>query len=364
MIKTIDLKKPDSGELLRWYDRHARVLPWRINPERRKKGEIPDPYKVWLSEIMLQQTTVATVKSYYHKFTTRWPTLADLAKADREDILKAWAGLGYYSRARNLKTCAELIMDTHNGVFPSTITDLKALPGIGDYTSSALASIAFDKPETVVDGNVERVIARLFAIEEPLPKAKTTIKQKAQQLTPKSRPGDYAQAMMDLGATICTPKRPACPLCVWKKSCAAFETGNQESFPRKAPKLAKPTRYGMAFVAVRQDGHVLLRKRPDKGLLGGMSEIPGTDWSENKPLNPYDAAPYEGEWPHNCGTIKHTFTHFHLEIIVVKTTFHDDQPAAENCWWAKNEDIPHEALPTVMKKIIEAALPGLTKKNR
>ena len=227
---------PNPSDLLEWYDRHARVLPWRISPQNRALGEVADPYRVWLSEIMLQQTTVATVKSYFEKFTTLWPSIHDLAKADRDDVLKAWAGLGYYSRARNLKACADIVAEQYDGVFPNTIEGLKELPGIGDYTASAIAAIAFDQPATVVDGNVERVLSRIYAVKEAMPKAKKTIKEFQSTLTPQMRAGDYAQAMMDLGATSCSPKNPACALCVWQSECAAFKLGTQELFPVKAQK--------------------------------------------------------------------------------------------------------------------------------
>ena len=352
---------PNPSDLLEWYDRHARVLPWRVSPENRALGEVPDPYRVWLSEIMLQQTTVATVKSYFEKFTTLWPSIHDLAKADREDVLKAWAGLGYYSRARNLKACADIVAHDHDGIFPDTVERLKELPGIGDYTASAIAAIAFDQPAAVVDGNVERVLSRIFAVEEAMPKAKKTIKEHQSALTPQMRAGDYAQAMMDLGATICSPKKPACALCVWQSDCAAFKLGTQELFPVKAPKKVKPTRYGWAFVAVRADGAVLLRTRPDKGLLGGMTEVPGTSWGEELPKSPFASAPFQAGWSKRCGVIQHTFTHFHLEVEVVTSLFPMEQAAAKNSWWAAMEDIPNEALPTVMNKMLEAALPGITK---
>lgn len=357
------LKPPKSKDLLAWYDNHARVLPWRISPKNRAAGEIPDPYRIWLSEIMLQQTTVATVKSYFEKFVTTWPTVQDLAKSERDDVLKAWAGLGYYSRARNLKACADMIVSDYEGRFPETLVELKKLPGIGDYTAAAMTSIAFDKPAVVVDGNVERVISRLYAIEKPLPGAKKTITELAAALTPKNRCGDYAQAMMDLGATICTPKRPACALCVWREFCQASRTNAQEDFPRKTPKKVKPTRYGWAFIAVREDSAILLRQRPDKGLLGGMTEVPGTVWSEEKPKLPFAAAPFQAGWSKQCGTIRHTFTHFHLEVEVVMNVFPNSQKPAKNCWWAHEEAIAGEALPTVMKKILEAAKPGITKNS-
>ena len=357
-----NVKPPKSKDLLAWYDRHARILPWRVSPEERAAGEVPDPYRIWLSEIMLQQTTVATVKSYFEKFVTTWPTVQDLADSPRDDILKAWAGLGYYTRARNLKACADMIVSDFGGHFPQTLDQLKKLPGIGDYTAAAIAAIAFDKPATVVDGNVERVISRLFAIEEQLPAAKKIIKEYANTLTPKKRSGDYAQAMMDLGATICTPKRPACALCVWREACQASRNNAQEDFPRKAPKKVKPTRYGWAFVAEREDGAILLRKRPDKGLLGGMTEVLGTVWSEEKTKMPFAAAPFQAGWSKQCGTIRHTFTHFHLEIDVVTNVFPQNQKPAKNGWWADKNTIADEALPTVMKKILEAAKPSITKK--
>lgn len=354
-----------SDRLLAWYDRHARVLPWRVSPEDRAVGVIPDPYKVWMSEIMLQQTTVAAVISYFQTFTKVWPTVADLAAADREDILKEWAGLGYYSRARNLKACADKVMIDFNGRFPETQAELKSLPGIGDYTSAAIAAIAFDEPATVVDGNVERVVTRLFAIDEPLPGAKPSIKAKATELTPQKRPGDYAQAMMDLGATICSPKRPACALCPLRENCISVKTGRQEDFPVKAPKKEKPIRYGSAFVAEREDGSILLRTREDKGLLGGMTEVPGSEWQVGSmPLNAMQCTPIDGKWEIRCGSIRHTFTHFHLEVDVFKHQFSKAQTPPDHHWWSEREAIPSEALPTVMKKIIECACPGSTKRKK
>ena len=254
-----------SQRLLDWYDRHARKLPWRVAPEDRKLGEVPDPYRVWLSEIMLQQTTVATVKDYFEKFVSLWPTVGDLAAAAEEDVMKAWAGLGYYSRARNLKKCADTVAADHNGVFPDTEEELIKLPGIGPYTAAAIATIAFDRHAAVVDGNVERVLSRTARIETPLPGAKPEIKALMGNMTPDNRPGDFAQAVMDLGATICTPKKPACGLCPWRESCAVQSDPLAETLPRKAPKKEKPTRFGAAFVAVdAQTGAVLLRRRPPK----------------------------------------------------------------------------------------------------
>ena len=267
-----------ADTLLAWYDRHARRLPWRIGPAARAAGVAPDPYRVWLSEVMLQQTTVAAVKPYFEKFVSAWPTVADLAAASDDDVMRAWAGLGYYSRARNLITAAREIA-AKGGAFPDTTEELKRLPGIGGYTAAAIAAIAFDRPEAVVDGNVERVIARLSAIAESGAAVKAAIRARQETLTPSDRAGDYAQAMMDLGATICTPKRPACPICPVNESCEAFAMGEPEAFPVKAEKATRPTRRGNAFVAVRDDGAVLLRQRSPKGLLGGMAEVPGSDWT-------------------------------------------------------------------------------------
>src|SRR5471032_2563473 len=258
---------PDPADLLAWYDRHRRVLPWRA-----RHGQLADPYAVWLSEIMLQQTNVTTVAPYYARFLSRWPTVNTLAATALDDVLRAWAGLGYYARARNLHACARAVVERHGGKFPASLEGLRALPGIGDYTAAAVAAIAFDAPAVPVDGNVERVVARLFAIEEKLPAAKATVKRLAASLLPARRAGDFAQSFMDLGATICSPKRPACALCPWNESCLAFARGDQETFPRKAPKREGTLRRGAAYVALRADRRVLLRTRPEKGLLGAMTE--------------------------------------------------------------------------------------------
>ncbi|MFL5235780.1 MAG: A/G-specific adenine glycosylase, partial [Microvirga sp.] len=271
--------KPEAGELLAWYDRHRRDLPWRA-----KAGVPPDPYRVWLSEIMLQQTTVAAVKPFYERFLQRFPTVARLAEAPVEEVMQAWAGLGYYSRARNLHACAKAVAEGHGGRFPDTEAGLRRLPGIGAYTAAAIAAIAFDRPAAAVDGNVERVVSRLFLVETPLPKAKPAIRDLAEALVPAGRPGDFAQALMDLGATICTPKRPACALCPWMRPCRARAEGLQEAFPRKTPKAEGAVRRGAVFVALRADGAVLLRTRPPEGLLGGMAEPPTSAWAPDYDL--------------------------------------------------------------------------------
>ncbi|MDE3121750.1 MAG: A/G-specific adenine glycosylase, partial [Paracoccaceae bacterium] len=281
-----------SAQLLGWYDRNARVMPWRVGPAERKAGQRPDPYRVWLSEVMLQQTTVAAVRDYFHRFTERWPSVSDLAAAEDASVMAEWAGLGYYARARNLLKCARAVATEHKGRFPQTRDGLLGLPGIGPYTAAAVAAIAFDEVATVVDGNVERVVARLFAVETPLPAAKPELTRLAATLTPQDRPGDHAQAMMDLGATICTPRKPACGICPLVEPCAARAAGLAADLPRKAPKAEKPTRFGIVYLARRSDGAWLLERRPDRGLLGGMLGWPGSDWS----AAPTPAPPLAADW--------------------------------------------------------------------
>ena len=340
--------------ILEWYDRHARTLPWRISPADRMLGVAPDPYKVWLSEVMLQQTTVATVKAYFEKFTRRWPNVSNLAAEPQEEVLKEWAGLGYYARARNLHKCAQVVANDLNGSFPDTEADLLMLPGIGAYTAAAIASIAFDRQATVLDGNVERVMARLFAIEDPLPGSKKLLYAEADSLTPEKRPGDYAQAVMDLGATICTPRNPACGICPLMNLCAARQQGIAETLPRKTPKKAKPTRFGIAWVATRKDGAVLLNRRPQQGLLGGMMEVPGSDWNEGAlPDDADSTAPLSGNWK-NAGEARHTFTHFHLILTVKHAEFQTDAIPGRGTWLS-SEDAMSEALPTVMRKVLKVA---------
>ncbi len=349
-------------KLLAWYDRHHRVLPWRVTPAEQARGVRPDPYHIWLSEIMLQQTTVEAVKNYFNAFVARWPSVHLMAEASEDDILRAWAGLGYYSRARNLKKCADIVALQHGGQFPNNAAALKELPGIGDYTSAAIAAIAFNEAVPVVDGNVERVISRLYVIDTPLPAAKPQIRTLMAALTPKSRPGDFAQAMMDLGATICTPRRPACVLCPVNDNCAALAARDPEEFPVKAPKADKPIRTGAAFVAIADDGAILLRKREGKGLLAGMSEVPGSHWTARIDGDAsVDAAPFAASWK-AAGSISHVFTHFELRL----TIFYAQNVAksvAKDGWWSSPQELAGEALPTVMKKAIAAAVPDAFKKN-
>ncbi len=340
----------DPADLLDWYDRHARAMPWRVDPAARASGVRPDPYRIWLSEIMLQQTTVAAVRSYFDAFTARWPRVTDLAAARDEDVMAAWAGLGYYARARNLLKCARVVASEHDGVFPDDPVLLLTLPGVGPYTAAAIASIAFDRPETVVDGNVERVMARLHDEHAPLPGAKPVLTGYARALTPERRAGDYAQAVMDLGATICTPRNPACGLCPWRSACAAWAMGTQADLPRKTPKARKPTRLGFAYLVRRVDGAWLLERRPDKGLLGGMLGWPGSDWSEA----PNDAPPIRAEWKTVPVEARHTFTHFHLRLVVKTALVPMEREPVRGTFVEADAFSPAD-LPTVMRKAFDLA---------
>ena len=337
-----------SAALLGWYDRCHRDLPWRVPPADGAAGVRADPYRVWLSEIMLQQTTVAATIAYFEKFTALWPDIKSLAAAPDDDVMRAWAGLGYYSRARNLKAAAAMVAYQFGGQFPDSEDALRALPGVGAYTAAAIAAIAFGTRTAVVDGNVERVAARQLALGMPAKAAKNQIRDIVLGWTPADRPGDYAQAMMDLGATVCRPKNPVCPSCPVSAGCAAFRQGRQADFPVRARKPERPLRRGAAFVMVRADGAVLLRKRPAKGLLGGMSEPPGSAWGENPEQTPPFGLSFAP-----AGSIRHEFTHFRLELAV----FRHDTPgfaAPDGHWWAI--DPLREALPNVFAKAITRAL--------
>ncbi len=351
--------EPTAGQLLDWYDRHARDLPWRISPKAHKSGTEADPYRVWLSEIMLQQTTVKTVGPYFTKFVALWPTVTDLAAATSQEVMSAWAGLGYYSRARNLHACAKVVAEEFDGAFPRTEDGLLELPGIGPYTAAAVAAIAFDEPAAVMDGNVERVVSRLFAIDTPLPAAKPEIKDRLATLVPEKRPGDFAQATMDLGATLCSPKKPACSLCPWADECLANKLGIAETLPVKPPKKAKPTRYGAAFWLTDSKGHVLLRTRPPKGLLGGMDEVPGSEWTEDSGCADETSAPTRANWQQLPGTVTHVFTHFALELTVyaAKTRARGNTLGD----WVPLDSLSERALPTVMRKVVAHADPEAAK---
>lgn len=334
--------------LLDWYDRNARVMPWRVPPEEKKAGIRPDPYRVWLSEVMLQQTTVAAVRDYFRRFTDRWPTVADLAAAEDAAVMAEWAGLGYYARARNLLACAREVVRDHGGVFPATRDGLLTLPGIGPYTAAAIASIAHDEAATVVDGNVERVMSRLWLVTEPLPAAKVELTRLAARLTPDDRPGDYAQAVMDLGATICTPRNPACGICPWRGPCRALADGVQATLPRKAEKAAKPVRQGTLWLARRADGAWLLDRRPERGLLGGMLGFPGDAWDGAGGPQPLTA-----DWQ-EIGEVRHTFTHFHLILRLMRADVALDAAPLRGTFLTRDAFGPAD-LPTVMRKAYDLA---------
>ncbi len=343
-----------AHRLLVWYGKTARKMPWRIPPHDHHQGIRADPYHVWLSEVMLQQTQVITVKDYFLKFISKWPTVFDLAASNEEDVLKAWAGLGYYSRARNLKKCADVIVSQYNGKFPQSFEELKALPGIGDYTASAIASIAFDQPVSVIDGNVERVISRHYRIKTYFPDAKPEVKEILKQISDKGKPGEFAQATMDLGATICTPKHPACSLCPVNEDCFGFKNADAELFPHKKPKAIKPTRKGAAFLITNTKGQAFLSKRPDKGLLASMTQIPTTNWNSRQDgSTDTSEAPILANWE-RAGIAKHTFTHFHLELAVWRIA--NINSVHSKGWWCDIKNLDEEALPTVMKKAIYIGL--------
>ena len=349
---------PGVLSLLDWYDRHRRDLPWRAAP-----GQTPDPYRVWLSEIMLQQTTVATVKPYFESFLARWPRLRDLAAADVDQVLHAWQGLGYYARARNLLKCARIVCGDLGGRFPDSERDLRGLPGIGPYTAAAIAAIAFEQKTVPVDGNVVRVLARLHALDEPLPGVRRRIEGLARGLATAHRPGDFAQAMMDLGSTVCTPRKPACGACPWRSACAG--KGAPETYPVKGRTKTKPTRRGVVFWAEDGNGAVLLRKRDEDGLLGGMMEFPSTDWRQ-APWTDRQArafAPVPAAWRRVPGVVRHTFTHFHLELAVLagKTGASCGEGGAPDGIWCSVEGFADHPLPTLMKKVAAHALKYLHK---
>jgi A/G-specific adenine glycosylase len=347
--------------LLDWYDRHRRRLPWRPPP-----GEQADPYRVWLSEIMLQQTGVKTVGPYFEKFLARWPGVDALGRASLDDVLRMWAGLGYYSRARNLHACAVAVLRDHGGVFPDTEQALQALPGIGPYTAAAIAAIAFGRRTMPVDGNIERVVSRLFAVKQPLPRAKPLIKQLAATLLDesragdaKTRAGDSAQALMDLGSSICTPKKPACALCPLNDGCAARAAGEQETYPRKAAKKTGALRRGAAFVVTRGD-EILVRRRVESGLLGGMTEVPGSHWlaaqDDRAALKQAPLLNGMARWRRKAGVVTHVFTHFPLELVVYTTSVPARTRAPADMRWAPIATLGDEALPNVMRKVIAHGL--------
>jgi A/G-specific adenine glycosylase len=339
---------PLRARLLKWYDAHRRSLPWRA-----RRGEAVDPYRVWLSEVMLQQTTTVHAAPYFEAFTRRWPTVEALAGADDGEVMGAWAGLGYYARARNLLACARAVAANHGGVFPDTEEALRALPGLGAYTAAAVAAIAFERPANVVDGNVERVMARLQAVETPLPDAKPELKRLAGALVTSRRPGDWAQALMDLGAVICRPRAPLCETCPVSGDCAAFKTGAPETYPRRSAKADRPRRYGAAFVILRDEA-VGLERRPAKGLLGGMAGLPTTPWRAEPwtTAQARAAAPLSAAW-REAGAIEHVFTHFSLRLLVLSTA--DRAGGADLTWTPLTA--ARAAVPSVFRKALDLAAP-------
>ena len=343
-------RQPSSALLLAWYDTHRRVLPWRAASRK-----FADPYKVWLSEIMLQQTTVQAVAGYYRKFLKLWPTVTALADAKQDEVLAAWAGLGYYARARNLHAAAKMVAHEMGGRFPATAEGLRALPGVGAYTSGAIAAIAYDEKQAAMDANAERVIARVYAVQTPMPKAKAELHELCSALVPE-RAGDFVQALMDLGSAICTPKRPACKNCPWSKGCKARRLGIQEQLPVKAPRIERPLKRGAAFVARDRTGAVLLVKRPDKGLLASMLEPPLGPWSGDfpSPAVALTQAPFVAKWTKRPGIVRHGFTHFELEIEVYAAEL--SRRSKNKGDWIAAEKLREVALPTVMRKIVEHGL--------
>jgi A/G-specific adenine glycosylase len=337
--------------ILAWYDAHARDLPWRVSPRQRAAGVRPDPYRVWLSEIMLQQTTTAHAAPYFLTFVRRWPTVRALAAADEGELMAAWAGLGYYARARNLLACARQVAGEMGGVFPAAEADLRKLPGIGPYTAAAIAAIAFDQPANVVDGNIERVMARLHAVETPLPAAKPELTRWAGAYVGPERPGDWAQALMDLGALVCTPAAPACERCPAAQACWARALGAPATYPRRAPKAERPRRHGAAYLLLRGDDIALVR-RPPKGLLGGMLALPTSDWRDRpwSDAEAHAAAPVAADW-RPAGEIEHVFTHFALTLRVFR---------ARGVWaralWTPASGL--QAMPSVFLKAARQGLAG------
>jgi A/G-specific adenine glycosylase len=343
---------PSAADLLAWYDRHRRILPWRAGP-----GEARDTYRIWLSEVMLQQTTVAAVGPRYARFLARFPTVQALAAADWAEVAEEWAGLGYYARARNLHACARAVAAA--GRFPCNIEGLAALPGIGPYTASAVGAIAFDAPVVPVDGNVERVVARLHAIEDPLPGSKPRLTALAAgfmaDAAARARPGDFAQALFDLGATICTPRGPACALCPWQPGCAAHRAGIAGSLPRKSPRPARPLRHGAHFLLRDHAGSIFLRRRPASGLLGGMLEVPGTPWREAR-WNVPEAlphAPVAAPWRLLPGLARHGFTHFEIEMVLFAATLPAGAAVPAGEW--QDAQAARAAVPSVMRRLLDLA---------
>ena len=360
----LDFLPIDAGAVLAWYDANARDLPWRVPPAARRAGQQPDPYRVWLSEVMLQQTTIAAVKSYFARFTAAWPDVQALAAAPLDAVLREWAGLGYYARARNLHACARVVAEEHGGQFPASAAALAALPGIGAYTSAAIAAICRDERVGVLDGNVERVLTRYWAVKQPVAAVKPALRAALTRFVP-DRAGDFAQAMMDIGATICAPRNAACMLCPLAPGCRGRQEGNPTLYPVKAVRPERPTRHGHAFVLRDADGDIYLRRRVPRGLLGGMTEVPTSDWIGEAHMAEF---PLAGDWRAH-GTVEHVFTHFRLLLNVWSLEAVDGATLGEG-WWAPVDTLDSEALPSVFRKVLELVLdrrkrkpPGVTRRK-
>jgi A/G-specific adenine glycosylase len=342
-------RKAVVARALVWWDRHRRALPWRAEP-----GEIPDPYRVWLSEVLLQQTTAQAATPYYQAFIAKWPTVEDLAAAPVEAVISTFAGLGYYSRARNLHACAKEITG-RNGRFPSEEADLRALPGVGAYTAAAIAAIAFGRQTAPVDGNIARVLARLISLEKPIARARRELAAAARVLAPSRRAGDFAQALMDIGATLCRPRRPACGSCPLAQDCAAFQAGAPEAYPRRPEAKARPRRQGAVFFARRSDGAFLARRRPPHGLLASTIELPGKVWtSKGSDGGPAGAAPVVARWRRLPGGVEQVFTHFALRLTVYAAEFEGGAPAG--CFWVTPDAVSTAGFSSMMRKAVEHAL--------
>ena len=350
-----DVVKTMRAQLLDWYDAQGRTMAWRIRPEDRAKGVVADPYAVWLFEVMSQQTTIAHAGPYWQNFLDAFPSVTDLANAPRDRILAMWAGLGYYARARNLHKCATAVRDEFGGVFPDNEAALLKLPGIGPYTAATIAAICYEEPTNIVDGNVERLISRLFRVQTPLPKGKSDIRKCAATLVRDGRCGDYGQALIDLGGTVCVPRTPKCALCPWQSHCAAFAHGDMADYPKKAPKKQLPIRYGAVFV-LRCGDEIWLERRADDGLLGGMMGFAGTDWGQ-VPKTPLSSAPQPRNWEMLDAEIRHIFTHFDLRLTVYRAETIDKDIRAQNQGvWAQLDDITDYALPSLFKKVLKSAI--------
>jgi A/G-specific adenine glycosylase len=342
-------RKAIVARTLAWWDRCRRTLPWRAEP-----GETPDPYRVWLSEVLLQQTTARAATPYYQAFIAKWPRVEDLAAASIEAVMSAFAGLGYYSRARNLHACAKEVA-RRGGRFPSEEAELRALPGVGAYTAAAIAAIAFGRQTAPVDGNIARVLARLLALEKPIASARGELAAAARGLAPSRRAGDLAQALMDIGATLCRPRNPACASCPLAEDCAAFRAGAPEAYPRRAEPKAKPRRQGAVFFAHRSDGAFLARRRPPHGLLASTIELPGTPWTSNGSDDCLvDVAPVIAPWRRLPGEVEQVFTHFALRLTVYAAEFEGGAPAG--CFWVALDTVGGAGFSSMMRKAVEHAL--------